>query len=165
MGTIIKTSITFKSAFWREKGLSGFFISNSGIVQFAYDMTTQPGIVGFIVGAQARNTALLPADKRREMIVEQMAFLFSCSVDFVQEQLLHVHETNWTEVEHIRGAYFAYYPPGVMTTLGHHLRIPVDRIHFAGTETALHHSGYINGALDSGFRVAAEVAASLDSAK
>lgn len=162
MGTIIKTNIMFKSAFWRDKGFSGFFVSNSGVLQFGFDMTTRHGIVGFIVGAQARSVALLSKNRRHEMIVEQLAFLFSCSVDYVQQELLAIEETNWTEVEYIRGAYFAYAPPGVMTTVGfQRLRDPVGRVHFAGTETAIQHSGYMSGALESGFRAATEVAEAL----
>jgi monoamine oxidase len=50
-------------------------------------------------------------------------------------------------------------PPGAMTHFGPVLREPVGRIHWAGTETASVWSGYMDGALTSGERAAAEVLA------
>ena len=41
------------------------------------------------------------------------------------------------------------------------MRKPVGRIHWAGTETATYWNGYMDGAVSSGERVAAEVAAAL----
>ena len=37
------------------------------------------------------------------------------------------------------------------------LREPIGRIHWAGTETAALWTGYVDGAIDSGRRVAAEI--------
>jgi monoamine oxidase len=47
--------------------------------------------------------------------------------------------------------------PGVLTTVGHLIREPHGRVHWAGTETATVWSGYVEGALESGERAAAEV--------
>ena len=49
------------------------------------------------------------------------------------------------------------YPPGLMTTYGHAIREPVGRIHWAGTETSTYWNGYMDGAVRSGERAAAEV--------
>jgi monoamine oxidase len=46
---------------------------------------------------------------------------------------------------------------------GSAIREPVGRIHWAGTETATVNCGYIDGAVRSGERVAAEVLAALRS--
>jgi len=51
--------------------------------------------------------------------------------------------------------------PGAWTSLGKALREPCGRIHWAGTETAIEFQGYIEGAIRSGERAAAEVAATL----
>ena len=48
-------------------------------------------------------------------------------------------------------------PPGGWTGFGRALRTPVGRIHWAGTETATEWMGYVEGALQSGERAAAEV--------
>jgi len=52
-------------------------------------------------------------------------------------------------------------PPGVMTEYGKVLRAPVGRIHWAGTETATVWTGYMDGAVQSGQRAAAEVVSRL----
>jgi monoamine oxidase len=50
-------------------------------------------------------------------------------------------------------------PPGVWTGCGHALRTRVGPIAWAGTETAVEHVGYMEGAIESGERAAAEVLA------
>jgi monoamine oxidase len=52
------------------------------------------------------------------------------------------------------------FPPGVWTSVGHVIRSPEGRVHFAGTETATRWNGYIEGAVLSGERAAREVLAS-----
>ena len=47
--------------------------------------------------------------------------------------------------------------PGALTAFGPALREPVGRIHWAGTETADVNVGYIDGAIQSGERVAGEI--------
>jgi monoamine oxidase len=51
--------------------------------------------------------------------------------------------------------------PGALTGAGDALRRPIGPVHLAGTETALEWCGYLEGALESGERAAAEVIASL----
>ena len=46
-----------------------------------------------------------------------------------------------------------------MTTLGSVLRDPAGRIHWAGTETATEWTGFMEGAIEAGERVASEVLA------
>ena len=48
-----------------------------------------------------------------------------------------------------------------MTDCGAALRQPCGRVHWAGTETAVEWTGYIDGAIESGQRAAGEVAARL----
>ena len=49
--------------------------------------------------------------------------------------------------------------PGLLTRAGEALRRPVGRLHFAGTETAVRWCGYLDGAIESGERAAAELLA------
>jgi monoamine oxidase len=64
---------------------------------------------------------------------------------------------NWSEEEWTRGDYAAFLPPGVFTGYGPEIRKPVGRIHWAGTETATEWNVYMDGAVQSGERTAAEV--------
>ena len=61
--------------------------------------------------------------------------------------------------EFTRGCYGAHFTPGVWTAYGEALTDPVGRIHWAGTETSPIWNGYMEGAIRSGKRVAAEVRA------
>jgi monoamine oxidase len=47
--------------------------------------------------------------------------------------------------------------PGTLTAQGPAIRAPVGRIHWAGTETSTYWNGYMDGAVRSGERAAAEV--------
>jgi monoamine oxidase len=51
--------------------------------------------------------------------------------------------------------------PGTLTSYGPALRAPVGRVHWAGTETSDYWQGYMDGAVRSGERAAAEVSAAL----
>ncbi len=51
------------------------------------------------------------------------------------------------------------FTPGTWTQLGPALRAPVGRVHWAGTETATVWCGYMDGAVQSGERAAAEILA------
>lgn len=55
------------------------------------------------------------------------------------------------------GGMIAHTPPGVLTEFGPALREPCGRIHWAGTETSAVMYGFIDGAVRSGERAAAEV--------
>ena len=68
---------------------------------------------------------------------------------------------DWSDEEWTRGCYGAHFPPGTWTQFGPALREPCGRLHWAGTETATVWAGYMDGAVRSGERVAAEVAAAL----
>ncbi len=54
------------------------------------------------------------------------------------------------------------FPAGTLVSCGAAIREPVGRIHWAGTETATASIGYMDGAVRSGERVAAEVLALLN---
>ena len=70
-------------------------------------------------------------------------------------------ELDWSLEEWTRGCYGAHFAPGVWTQFGPALREPVGRLHWAGTETATVWAGYMDGAVQSGQRAAAEVLAVL----
>jgi monoamine oxidase len=71
-------------------------------------------------------------------------------------------EQDWTADRWTRGCYGAHFPPGTWTQFGPALRRPAGLPHWAGTETATHWSGYMDGAVQSGQRAAREVLAALD---
>ena len=64
---------------------------------------------------------------------------------------------------HARGGY-AYFDPGFDPSLRAWLARPFGRLFFAGEHTSIKWQGYMNGAIESGRRAAAEVAAVHESA-
>lgn len=70
-------------------------------------------------------------------------------------------ERAWAEEEFTRGGYGCLMVPGGWTEYGPALRAPVGPLHWAGAETATVWNGYMDGAVSSGERAAAEVVAAL----
>jgi monoamine oxidase len=63
----------------------------------------------------------------------------------------------WAADPWSRGCYGGFMPTGGWTDYGSALRRPVGSIHWAGAETATVWNGYMDGAVSSGRRAAAEV--------
>eukprot|EP01111_Echinosteliopsis_oligospora_P009453 TRINITY_DN2773_c0_g1_i2.p1 TRINITY_DN2773_c0_g1~~TRINITY_DN2773_c0_g1_i2.p1 ORF type:complete len:456 (+),score=148.79 TRINITY_DN2773_c0_g1_i2:77-1444(+) len=157
MGTVIKTIVIYDKPFWREKGFSAEAISDKGPIFICYDDSShddkRSAIVGFIAGDAAREWAKQPYEIRRRAVLQ-------CYARWWGEQALtpnYYLEKDWKTEEWSRGCYLGVTSPGTITAVGHALRTPVGRIHWAGTETASRWIGYMEGALDSGERAAGEV--------
>jgi monoamine oxidase len=118
--------------------------------------------MGFIEAGPARRCADLSADERRRQALACFARYFGPEA----ESPTHYVDKVWADDEWARGCYVANPSPGAWTDFGHHLRRPIGRIHWAGTETATVWNGYIDGAIQAGERAADEVlAASRDQAR
>ncbi|HMV67408.1 MAG TPA: FAD-dependent oxidoreductase, partial [Myxococcota bacterium] len=72
---------------------------------------------------------------------------------------LWVEETDWTAEPWSGGCPISQLPAGTLTQVGAALRRPFGRVHWAGTETARRCTGFMEGAVESGARAAAEVLA------
>jgi len=68
---------------------------------------------------------------------------------------------DWGGERYSGGCPIGNFAPGTLSTFGDALRAPVGRIHWAGTENARQCIGYMEGAVESGDRVAEEVLATL----
>ena len=158
MGSIVKTILFYERAFWRERGLSGEAISDRGPCRAFFDDTAHdgrhPALVGFVVAGEAR-VSRDEADRRAaiERQVERMGL-----VPAGTRAIAYV-EKNWNVDPWSGGCYVGVMGKGVMTKVGEALRVPVGRLHWAGTETATRWAGYFDGALEAGERAALEVLA------
>jgi monoamine oxidase len=161
MGTIIKVQCLYPDPFWRAAGLTGQTCSDSGAVRITFDNTPDQGVpgvlLGFIEGEQGRIWGRQSRENRRAAVLDCMVHDFGKEAGTPVEYIEH----SWAEEEYIRGGYAGYMPPGVWTSYGAALRDPIGPIHWAGTETATIWNGYMDGALQSGERAAAEVASEL----
>lgn len=157
MGSAIKCLAVYDEPFWRHDGFTGQANADTGAVRVTFDNCPpdgSPGILlGFLEGAQARRLARTdPADRRREVL--------DCFVRFFGPRAAHpidYIEQNWAEEQWTRGCYSAHFAPGAWTQFGHALRTPIGPLHWAGTETATTWTGYMDGAVQSGERAAAEI--------
>ena len=160
-GTLMKFEAIYDTPFWRAKGLSGQVVSENGPVKVTFDTSPADGSVGimmgFIGGHDARVWAERPASERRAAALQNLAAYFGNEALTPRE----VVEFNWSTETWNRGCPVAVLGPGTLIDFGAALRVPVDRIHWAGTETSTYWNGYMDGAVRSGERAAAEVLAQL----
>ncbi len=161
MGTVIKVQCVYDAPFWRDEGLSGQVTSDSGPVRVTFDNSPQGGtpgvLLGFVEGDEGRHWMTRDAEERRAAVLDCLAGYLGPRAAAPREYV----EQNWAAEEYTRGCYAGYMPPGVWTAYGPALRAPVGRLHWAGTETATVWNGYMDGAVQSGERAAAEVLAAL----
>jgi monoamine oxidase len=88
-----------------------------------------------------------------EGLVERLDWLGSRSATLLHSRLITWEDDPWT-----RGGY-AYFDPGFDPSLRDWLARPHGRVLFAGEHTSINWQGYMNGAVESGLRAAAEISA------
>jgi monoamine oxidase len=158
-GTLVKVAAVYDKPFWREKGYNGTGLRVDGLVNATFDDSPpdgNPGVVfGFVGGDSARRfRTLSEADKRSTVLNEFAAFWGSEAL-----QAKDFFYTDWGTEAWSRGCPVGIYAPGTLLPYGPALRKPVGRVHWAGTETSNYWNGYMEGAVRSGLRAAAEVLA------
>ena len=160
-GSAIKVEAVYNRPFWRDRGLAGQVTSDTGPIKLTFDNSPPDGspgvLLGFVEGHDARVFSTLSAAQRR-------ARALACFVRYFGRQAakpLAYIEKNWSEEPWTRGCYVGYTPPGVLTDYGAWIRKPIGRLHWAGAETSDYWNGYMDGAVRSGERAAAEVLAEM----
>ena len=164
-GAVIKCMAVYDRPFWREDGLNGQVASSRPPVKITFDNTPpggEPGILlAFVEGRAAVELGRRSADELRTAVLDALVVYFGerarRTVEFIAQ--------DWQKEEWTRGCYGAHLPPGALTQFGESLRRPVGPIHWAGAETAVVWSGYMDGAIESGERAAREVQMALTSAE
>jgi monoamine oxidase len=160
-GTLMKFEAVYDTPFWRAKGLNGQAVSENGPIKVTFDVTPQdgsPGIMmGFIGGHEARDWEQRSDSELRTAALQNLANYFGDEALSPRS----VVTFNWSTEVWNRGCPVAVLAPGTLTEFGSVLRTPVDRIHWAGTETSTYWNGYMDGAVRSGERAAQEVLAAL----
>ena len=157
MGAMFKCTAIYPEPFWRDDGLNGEGVDDQGPIAATFDNSPpdgEPGVlVGFVGGAPARRWHRLTPSARRNEALTCFARLFGDRARAAEAYI----EQDWSAEEWSGGGPVALMGPGTMTQLGPALREPVGPIHWAGTETATAWTGYMDGAVRSGERAAAEV--------
>ncbi|PYI03998.1 amine oxidase [Aspergillus sclerotiicarbonarius CBS 121057] len=165
MGYYSKMIFVFNEPWWRNAGFTGIFDSADGPVSFTRDTSVprddQWSITCFIVGGRGRTWSKLSKADRHTQVWEQFCRYFGEFVEKIPEPA-NVLEMEWSKQPSFLGAPCPVMTPGTMTTVGTELATPFGRVHFVGTETSIVWRGYMEGAIRSGQRGAAEVLAALN---
>jgi monoamine oxidase len=159
-GQILKAPLQFRERFWlNQAGLSGQDEprkSLQGMIGSVYEASGgQPGprglLVAYIPDKSGMEMARAPAEQRLEKILAK--------VNEIHPQAPRYFEggyVKWWQEDPWAGGTYAYFRPGEITTVRPIIAKPEGRVHFAGEHTA-GWQGYMNGAVESGHRVAKEV--------
>jgi monoamine oxidase len=154
-GNLSKAYAAYETPFWRAKGQSGQALSDEGPVFITFDVSPSESGPGVLLGfTDPRTFDALPEPHRREAALGCFADIFGDAALDPVDYLDHC----WSLEPFAPGGPTAAVPPGSWTRFGRSLRQPVGPIHWAGTETADEWTGFMDGAVRSGRRAAAEVA-------
>jgi monoamine oxidase len=160
-GTLTKVAVVYDKPFWRDQGLNGTAVDTGGPLSATFDDSPpggRPGVIfGFVGGDNARTYAGMSPGSKRQAVLNQLANYFG-SQAFNARRFL---ETNWSGEQWTRGCPVGIPGLGTLLEYGSRLRDPVGRIHWAGTETSNYWNGYMDGAVRSGERAAAEALAGI----
>lgn len=156
-GQETKTMLVYDEPFWRSDGLSGQSAEPGSAAEVTIDASPSSGGAGvlaaFTFGRVAERIDALPAAQRRAAVTAALAARFGPRAG----QPVAFVETSWWQEPWSRGCSFAHLPPGMLTRHGRLVAQPMDRVHWAGTETATTSHGAVDGAIRSGRRAADEV--------
>ena len=153
-GANAKLILGMQRRFWRKQGLSGDFYTDEPFQSCWDSSRLQAGAAGsltlFLGGTQgvrvgqgtpqAQVAAFLP---RLERVLPGARTHYTGTA----------HRFHWHSHPHTRGSYSCW-KVGQYTTLAGAEFEPVGRLYFAGEHTSLDYQGYMNGAAETGRRVA-----------
>ncbi|MCB9665402.1 MAG: FAD-dependent oxidoreductase [Alphaproteobacteria bacterium] len=183
MGRTIKGFLLYRTPWWRDVGdghTGNTMATHADIDRFpldwALDHVWDPpepdparpvpphpnALMTFIVGEAANRWAGRSREERRDALCRQLADIYGTRAAI--DELLPDTPAQPSYLEHdfhgvgrFGGCPSALLPPQVFAGVPGALAAPVGRVHFAGSESAVQWAGYMNGALQSGQRAAAEV--------
>jgi monoamine oxidase len=160
-GTLTKITAVYDTPFWRAKGLTGTAVSADGLVNATFDDSPEsgrPGVLfGFVGGDSARSYERMSAADGRARVLDELAVLFGPEARSPRA----FHDTRWTNERWTRGCPVGIAGPGTLLAYGDRTRAAAGRVHFAGCETSTFWNGYMDGAVRSGKRAAAEALSEL----
>jgi monoamine oxidase len=156
-GRATKTLLQFSRRFWRARGRPRAFgspLSFGALWDANEEQRGRSGILSLLAGGGASDaTQALVAKDGPQGLVEALAWLGSKNAELIASR-----QVIWEDDPHARGGY-AFFDPAFDPDLRAWLARPAGRIFFAGEHTSIRWQGYMNGAVESGRRAAAEVAA------
>jgi monoamine oxidase len=156
-GRATKTLLQFSKRFWRVPGRLRAFGSPlpfGAVWDGNEEQRGAPGILALLAGGGASDaTQSIAAKEGAQGLAQALDWLGSSGAGLgASRQIVWEHDPL------ARGGY-AYFDPAYDPSLRAWLARPCGRLFFAGEHTSIKWQGYMNGAVESGRRAAAEIAA------
>lgn len=154
LGALSKAFVAFERPTWRERGLSGESLSDSGPVFITFDVSPSadgPGIV--MAFCDPRHFDHLAPHERRRQVTAQVAGL----LDVPAASAVDYTDVSWGSDDFAPGGPNPAVPAGAWQAYGPVLREPVGSLFWAGSDVSDQAVGTIDGAVRSGWRAAEEV--------
>ena len=159
-GCATRLLLQFDRRFWRKRGRPNAFGTDleTGAVWDGNEQQRGPnGILSFLAGGNASRALQDLVHRRGERgVIERIGWLGRPS------RLLASQTVVWDRDPWARGGY-AYFDPGFDPRWRGWLARAAGRVVFAGEHTSIKYQGYMNGAIETGLRAAAEISALHDS--
>jgi monoamine oxidase len=160
MGAVTKVNVIYDKPFWRDQGLNGSVVSDTGPIDIVYDNSPPDGSPGVLVG-------FMEADESRKLFgkstAERKAAALGSLVRYFGEPAgkptAYVDKV-WATERWTLGAYGSYNPPGVLTSVAPAAQGPVGPLFFHGSDQSPQWTGYMDGAIRQGQEAARAVLAS-----
>lgn len=154
-----KIGLQFKKRFWEEQGIHGGQTATDLPIRFIYYPSRGYGKeeTGIILASYTWEDDTMPWDSLSEegRIQQALKNLATIHGQQVYDEFITGTSYSWARDPFAGGA-FTMFKPEQETELFPYLATPEGRVHFAGAHTSLPH-GWIQGAIESGIRVAHEV--------
>jgi monoamine oxidase len=152
-----KTLLQFSKRFWRVPGRPRAFGSAlpfGAVWDGAEEQRGRPGILSLLAGGTA-------SDATRDLSTREGIPGLATHLDWLgsgNAEVIASHQSIWESDVWARGGY-AFFDPSYEPAFRPWLARPCGRLFFAGEHTSIKWQGYMNGAIESGRRAAAEIEA------
>ena len=165
MGTNAKLQLEFSERAWRGAGADGDSASDTPLMVTWEGVITEPGPTGVLVafsGGTPGASYDYPSahgEAPTELVASMVPHLETVfGPDTPPAATGRAWLDSWVDNRFTYGSY-TYWALGQYTGLRGAAGTPEGPIHFCGEHTSLEHTGFMNGAVESGERVAAEIIA------
>ena len=144
MGESIKFAVEYATPFWKENNYSGTLFSQASIITEMYDHSTFDNTGYALKGFLNGSTSILSLEERKTKVITQLEKLFGSDA----ENYITYNEKVWRD----EPLTFSNYDHLVMAheNNGHQLyqnSFLNNKLYISGSETALQHPGYMEGAI------------------
>ena len=159
MGSVYKAIAVYDRPFWRDHtDAESIHLDDPAAAVFDASPPGGPGHLCFLIGGpQARAVDKLEPAARRSALLNRLARRLGPQV----LEPVSWHEKSWHLDPFVGGGYIALPEPGTTDGFYPHASTSTGHIHWAGSETAAEHAGYLEVSIAAGERAAGEVVEAL----